>query len=169
MTKWGRSGLRLRLQILVLLAVLPAVGLILYTASDQRRVASREVQQNALRLAKVAAADHELLVDGARHFLTASAQLPSIRGRDDRACNELLATSFVRCRHSLKPQGASRRGIWVLAPARRTDGAKSVSSPAPSTRWPGLWRCVTQNSSAPSANFDGSTGPSAFSARATTR
>src|SRR3990172_188431 len=64
---WGRSGLRLRLQILVLLAVLPAVGLILYTASDQRRVASREVQQNALRLAKVAAADHELLVDGEQH------------------------------------------------------------------------------------------------------
>ena len=89
---WGRSGLRLRLQILVLLAVLPAVGLILYTASDQRRVASREVQQNALRLAKVAAADHELLVDGARHLLTALAQLPSIRGRDDRACTELLAT-----------------------------------------------------------------------------
>ena len=73
------SSLRFRLILLVLLAVLPALGLILYTAVEQRRLATTEVQENALRLARFAAADQDNLIEGARQLLIALARLPEIR------------------------------------------------------------------------------------------
>ncbi len=47
------SSLRVRMFLLVLLAVIPMIGLMLYTGSEQRRVAAAEVQENALRLARI--------------------------------------------------------------------------------------------------------------------
>ena len=51
MRQWSFSSLRVRLLLLVLFAVVPALGLILYTASEQRRLAAGAVQEQALRLA----------------------------------------------------------------------------------------------------------------------
>lgn len=84
-------SLRFRLLLLVLLAVIPALGLILYTAAEQRRVAVVDAQQNALRLARLAASDQERLVEGARQLLIALAQLPSVRNRDEAECTLFLA------------------------------------------------------------------------------
>jgi signal transduction histidine kinase len=83
-------SLRFRLLLLVLLAVIPALGLILYTAAEQRRVAVVDAQQNALRLARLAASDQERLVEGARQLLIALAQLPSVRNRDEAECTLFL-------------------------------------------------------------------------------
>lgn len=93
------SSLRGRLLALVLLAFAPALGLILYTASDQRHLAAQEARNNALRLAKLAAADHDLLIEGTRQLLAALAQLPAVRQQDARACTALFAallTQFPR-------------------------------------------------------------------------
>ncbi|WP_026732710.1 hypothetical protein [Fischerella sp. PCC 9605] len=61
MRSWFRhrhlSSLQLRLVLLVLLAVIPALGLIFYTAAAQRRSATIDAQENLLRLVKVAAAN----------------------------------------------------------------------------------------------------------------
>jgi len=46
-------SLRVRLILLVLLAVIPALGLILYTGLEQRRLATEEIQETALRLARL--------------------------------------------------------------------------------------------------------------------
>jgi PAS domain S-box-containing protein len=91
MRRWSFSSLRVRLLLLVLLAVVPALGLILYTASEQRRLAARTVQEQALRLAWTAATDHGQLTEGARQLLIALAQLPAVRGRDPAACSALFA------------------------------------------------------------------------------
>jgi PAS domain S-box-containing protein len=91
MRQWSFSSLRGRLLLLVLLAVVPALGLILYTASEQRRLAARAVQEQALRLAWTAATDHGQLTEGARQLLIALAQLPAVRGRDPAACSALFA------------------------------------------------------------------------------
>ena len=53
------SGLRTRLILLVLLAIIPAFGLILYTASEDRHRATMKVGEDARRLVQLAAADHE--------------------------------------------------------------------------------------------------------------
>jgi PAS domain S-box-containing protein len=91
MRRWSFSSLRVRLLLLVLLAVVPALGLILYTASEQRRLAARAVQEQALRLAWTAATDQGQLTEGARQLLIALAQLPAVRGRDPAACSALFA------------------------------------------------------------------------------
>lgn len=64
MTRFSFSSLRARLLLLVLLAVIPALGLILYTAAEQRRAAAGEAQANALRLARsVSSGQDDLILD----------------------------------------------------------------------------------------------------------
>jgi PAS domain S-box-containing protein len=91
MRQWSFSSLRVRLLLLVLLAVVPAFGLIFYTASEQRRLAAVGVQEQALQLAWTAATDQGQLTEGARQLLIALAQLPAVRGRDPAACSALFA------------------------------------------------------------------------------
>jgi PAS domain S-box-containing protein len=84
-------SLRFRLILLVLLAVLPALGLALYTGLEGRRQAAVEAQDNAVRLARLMARDQDRLVEGADQLLNALARLPAIRDRDPAACNALFA------------------------------------------------------------------------------
>lgn len=48
MRRLSFSSLRARLLLLVLLAALPALGLILYTDLEQRRLAATQAQEDAL-------------------------------------------------------------------------------------------------------------------------
>ncbi len=89
-------SLRHSLLALVLLAVLPALALILHTAAVQRRLASQTVQHDALRLARVSAAQQERLVEGAHQLLVALAQVPVLRGQDPAAANALLARLLTK-------------------------------------------------------------------------
>jgi signal transduction histidine kinase len=73
------SQLRARLLALVLLAILPALGLVLYTAVDQRRAASREAIASAKRIVSLAAATQKQHVEAARQLLITLTQLREIR------------------------------------------------------------------------------------------
>jgi hypothetical protein len=77
---------------LVLLAVLPALGLILFTASEERRGAAAEVQDDALRIARLASSAQERLIEGARQLLIMMAHLPAVSGPDPKEANRLLAS-----------------------------------------------------------------------------
>ncbi len=85
------SSLRSRFLLLVLLAVLPAFGLIAYTAAGQRRLQAAEGQAEALRLARITSANQARFIEGARQLLVALAQLPVVRGGDPTACSAFLA------------------------------------------------------------------------------
>jgi len=91
MTGFSFSSLRVRLLLLVLLAVVPALGLILYTAAEMRKSASVEAQTNALRLAQSVASSQDDLIEGARQLLTALAQVPVVRGGQPAQCSAFLA------------------------------------------------------------------------------
>jgi signal transduction histidine kinase len=84
------AGLRLRLVLLVLLAVLPALALVGMSALGNRNTLSQQVEDNALRLARLSASGHEAAVEGARQFLTALAQAPEIRSTDPSSCRPLV-------------------------------------------------------------------------------
>jgi signal transduction histidine kinase len=84
------TGLRVRLMLLVLLAILPALGLAVYSAWGQRREAGTRVQTNARQLTVIAAAGHERLVEGARQLLTSLARLPEVRTDNHEECNALF-------------------------------------------------------------------------------
>jgi signal transduction histidine kinase len=75
----------------VLLALIPAFALILYTAVEQRRLATAQVQETALRLARLASSDQGRLITGSRQLLVGLAQLTEVRRRDRQGCSRLLA------------------------------------------------------------------------------
>src|SRR3977135_2003606 len=63
---------------------------------DLRRARQVEVQNQALSLAKIAAAEQQQIVQGIRQVLIALSELPSIKTRDSQACNAYLATMQQR-------------------------------------------------------------------------
>src|SRR5215468_5884820 len=85
------TSLRTRLLLLVLLAVIPALGLTLYTNLEERQLRKAQVQEQAMRLARLVSADHERLIGDARRLLVNLARLPAVRDRNRTACNTLFA------------------------------------------------------------------------------
>lgn len=85
------ATLRSRLVLLVLLAVVPALGLTLYTNVEQRQRTVVQVQGEALRLARLTSADQGRLVEGARQLLAVLARLPAVREGDPITCGAFFA------------------------------------------------------------------------------
>jgi signal transduction histidine kinase/HAMP domain-containing protein len=85
------SGLRTRLLLLVLFALVPMLGLTLYTAFADRRDAAERAENTALRLARVVATNQRQLTDEARELLATAAEAPQVRSEEELACNVYLA------------------------------------------------------------------------------
>jgi len=83
-------SLRFRLVLLVLLASLPSLGLLFYTASQQRGDALVSAQQEATSLANLAAVDQQRIIDQNRRYLRTLARLPELRGTDMTQCASLV-------------------------------------------------------------------------------
>lgn len=86
------SSLCGRLILLVLLALLPALGLILSSGLEQRREAALNAQADALQLVRHVAVEQERMLHGAEQLLAVLAQLSDIRDLHDQAVlSEFLA------------------------------------------------------------------------------
>jgi len=96
MTRFSSSSLRVRLLLLVLLAVIPALGVVFHHAYEGRRLEKAQAQEDALRLARLASAEQERLIEGARQFLGLLAQFPQVRGGNPSACSGLFADLLRR-------------------------------------------------------------------------
>jgi len=78
--------------LLVLLVIFPSmIAVILYALSEQRREARFQVQETALRMARLSAMEQETLITGAHHLLMTLAELPEVRERKPAKCGELFA------------------------------------------------------------------------------
>jgi signal transduction histidine kinase len=85
------ANLRSRLIVLILLAVVPAFGLIVDSATRHRELTARQVKQSALVAARVIAAEQDRVLENAHQFLVTLARVPQIRDQDKRACRKILA------------------------------------------------------------------------------
>ncbi len=81
------KSLRVRLLLLVLVAVIPAWGMIGYTASEQRRIAVGRIQQNVLRLAEFSAREEEQVLQGTRQILIALANFVRTADSNPAGCS----------------------------------------------------------------------------------
>jgi signal transduction histidine kinase/CheY-like chemotaxis protein len=81
-----------RLFALVTVALLPAIAIQSYNEFDLRRSRQSEVQEQALGLARLAAAEQQQVVEGIRQLLIALSELPAIKAKDSRACSGYLST-----------------------------------------------------------------------------
>ena len=85
------KSLRVRLMLLVLVAVIPAWGVILYSASEQRQLAVAGIQQNVLQLAEFIAHEEEQILQGARQILIALAKFIQKEDTYPAECNAFCA------------------------------------------------------------------------------
>jgi signal transduction histidine kinase/HAMP domain-containing protein len=85
------SSLRSRLIILVLLAMIPAFGVIFYSAARHRDLTASQVQTNALGAARAIALEHERFFENAHQFLLMLSHAPQIRDNNKPACGNYLA------------------------------------------------------------------------------
>lgn len=83
-------SLRFRLTIVVLIGTLPALGLLLLTASQQRDNALAEGQEEAARLVRLAAGDQRRVFEQAEQLLATISRLPEVRGDDNEECSQLM-------------------------------------------------------------------------------
>ena len=85
-------GLRFRLILLVLVAIIPALLLIIYNSAEQQRLSAMQARESALKLARSSASSHEQLLEGARQLLLALSQLAQLQAGDMADCTPILVT-----------------------------------------------------------------------------
>src|SRR5215468_1022484 len=85
------SSLRFRLTALILLAVIPAFGVILYSAAKHRDLTTQQVQRNALGAARAIAAEQERFFENAHQLLIMLSRVPQVREYNKNSCGKFLA------------------------------------------------------------------------------
>jgi PAS domain S-box-containing protein len=90
------TGLRVRLCLLVMLAIVPAFGLILFSAASQRTNAREHAVEDALRTARLAALQQDDIIGDAEQLLSVLAHLPAVQQRDGPACGRIFAEVLLR-------------------------------------------------------------------------
>ena len=96
MARSSWSSLRIRLLILVLVAIIPALGLILSAGLAERQHLTAIARENALRLARLGSVDQERVIAGTRQLLIALSRLPQVRADDGAACSATLGDLLQR-------------------------------------------------------------------------
>ena len=85
-----------RLFVLAAVALVPAVAIQAYNEFCIRSEREVEVHEQALSVAKLAAAEQQQIIQGIRQVLVALSELPAIREEDAQACNSYLAAMRLR-------------------------------------------------------------------------
>ena len=114
MARFSFSSLRARLLLLVLLAVVPALGLTLYTGLEQRRLAAVEAQEDALRVLNHSTMQQDLLIAGARQLLVTLAHLPQVRKRDSGGCSPIVAELLKEHPYLMIAAGDRPSGVDII-------------------------------------------------------
>ena len=83
-------SLRVRMLLLVLLAVVPALGLVLYSGLEARYQEGARAREQVLQLVQRISRDQEQAIKETRQLLITLAQLPAARERDAEACSRIL-------------------------------------------------------------------------------
>jgi PAS domain S-box-containing protein len=96
MNRDSLGGLRGRLVLVVLIAIIPSLVLIYYNARKQRAAAVEQAQEDVARITRLTAADCGRVVEGAHQLLVAVAELPDVRGGDPSRCSASLAKLLAK-------------------------------------------------------------------------
>jgi len=93
--------LRNRIVLIVVLAMLPSFGLVVYSDLEQRRHAGLEARQHALQLARQASQNQRSLINETRHVLGLLAEQRPVREGDADGCSAFMAQLLPELGHYL--------------------------------------------------------------------
>ncbi|MDM9382733.1 ATP-binding protein [Chlorogloeopsis sp. ULAP01] len=124
------SSLRARLFLLVFLSIFPALGMIVYTALEQRRSAIAEVQKQALQLVNLVASNQTQASEGTKQLLIILSQLPELREDNTAECDRLLANLLKQysAYDSLSVLNTDGKTVCSAEPARKQINLAQESS-----------------------------------------
>ena len=88
-------SLRTRLILMALLAVLPAMVLVMFNAYEQRKIGLETARQDALRVARMASFRHDQLIEDGRQLLKTLSELHDVRHRHATPCH-IIFTNLLR-------------------------------------------------------------------------
>lgn len=123
MEKFVFSGLRMRVLLLVTLAMIPWLLTTIYHAVEERRAVVSNGQENALRLARIVSFDQRETIYHTRAMLQALAASPEIKSGTQAACRQSLADMFKGNRHYVNIGVVDVRGV-LLCDALATQTAR---------------------------------------------
>ena len=86
-------SLRVRLMLLVLLALVPMLALVLAAGWEARQAEGRRAQEQALHLVRLIAREQEQSISETRQFLVTLVHLPALQTRDTAACNRFMVNA----------------------------------------------------------------------------
>lgn len=109
--------IRLKLLFMVVLACLPALGLVLHSGISAERQALQQAEDEAQRITRDLAHRQEHLTASTRQFLTTLARLPAVRNLDAEACGPLFR-ELLAANPTLSDVILTARNGKVLASAR---------------------------------------------------
>jgi PAS domain S-box-containing protein len=90
MGRFSFASLRVRAIILVLIAVLPALGLVLFANLRWQQHIMADAQNDALTAAKSVSEVQNILIQDARQFLLTLAHIPQVQSRDPQTCDRIF-------------------------------------------------------------------------------
>lgn len=103
-------SIRLRLVLLVLLAVLPALAIILYSGLRHHRASIQEAEEEISRLVEVMAERQEDITNGILQTLSALEYVPQVRERDGPGCSRIFKDMIEHCATYLNILAATPSG-----------------------------------------------------------
>jgi signal transduction histidine kinase len=118
---------RTRLIVLMLLALLPAFGLVLYENLEQRRIETEHVREGAIAVARLAAANQENFTKNSRQMLATLTQLPFLLLGTNRAYCENHLSSLRRLSPDYLNFGLVETNGNIFCSAQPFDGTVNVS------------------------------------------
>lgn len=122
------STLRAHLALLLLITLIPVIGIFGYAAIEDSREDTREIQSDALRLARFVALDQRQLIASVQQLLSSLANLPSVRAPARQGqCDPLFAELLTLQPHYanlgiIRPDGSVRcSGLPMNGPVQLAD------------------------------------------------
>jgi diguanylate cyclase (GGDEF)-like protein len=90
------SGIRARLLLFVLMAIIPPIGLVIYNAFDARKVALYQAREDVMGFARLAVEQLASEIYAASYMQGAIAQIPAVRQGVEPVCSNTLADLLKR-------------------------------------------------------------------------
>ena len=90
------KSIRTHLILLVLISVLPALGILVYTGLQHQRHLLEDAKVDSLRVLREVAGAHETAVASAQTFLATLANLPEVQNKEASGCRELFKDLLER-------------------------------------------------------------------------
>lgn len=114
-------SLMVRLFMLVLIAVLPAIGIQAYNEYDLRQAREDDIRQRVVQITKQFGEEMGELREGARQLLLALGQLPAVKAQDTAACGPLFASLETKYANYSMLGAADAAGRVFCSSATKTE------------------------------------------------